>query len=78
MTLIIDLPPETEAWLQSEAASRGQAAEEYAREAFQSWLRLEAGKEDSEEAAFQDMRAISLPTLEEYWINDEDAVYDTL
>lgn len=39
----------------------------------------EASKEpDTESAAFEDMRALSLPTLQEYWINDEDAIYDTL
>ncbi len=39
----------------------------------------EASKEpDAESAAFEDMRALSLPTLQEYWINDDDAIYDTL
>jgi len=34
--------------------------------------------EETEGAAFADMRALSLPTLQEYWINEEDAVYDSL
>ena len=34
--------------------------------------------EEAEGAAFADMRALSLPTLQEYWINEEDAVYDNL
>ena len=31
---------------------------------------------DTEEAAFADMWALSLPTLQGYWIHEEDAVYD--
>lgn len=36
------------------------------------------GGEEKEGAVFTDMRAVSLPTLQEYWINEEDAVYDNL
>ncbi len=78
MTLTIDISPETEAQLEAEAANRGQAPDEYARESFHIWLSLAASNPDTDEAAFQDMRALSLPTLEEYWINEEDAAYDNL
>ena len=37
-----------------------------------------ADASDTEEAAFADMRALSLPALQEYWINEEDAAYDAL
>lgn len=78
MTLTIDISPEEEARLRQEAAQRGQATDEYAHESFRIWLSLAAANPGTEETAFQDMRALSLPTLEEYWINEEDAVYDTL
>jgi len=52
--------------------------DEYTRVSFQTWLSLTMKDPDTEESAFADMRALSLPTLQEYWINEEDAVYDTL
>ncbi len=78
MTMTIDLSPETEASLEREAALRGQALADYARQSFEVWVSLTAKETDTESAAFEDMRALSLPTLQEYWINDEDAVYDSL
>ena len=78
MTLTVELSQGTEAQLQAEADRSGRAVEEYASEAFQLWLRLVALKDDSDEAMPEDLRAISLPTLQEYWINDQDAIYDTL
>lgn len=33
---------------------------------------------ETEDMVFAEMRALSLPTLQEYWINDADAIYDTL
>ena len=78
MTMTIDISPETEARLDAEAASRGQAPDEYIRESFQAWLSLVVPEPDTEETLFQDMQALSRSTLEEYWLNDEDAVYDTL
>jgi len=78
MTMTIDISPDVKARLEAEAASRGQAPDEYVRESFQSWLSLAVPEPDTEEALFKDMQALSLPTLEEYWLNDEDAVYDTL
>ncbi len=76
MTLTVDIAPETKTRLEAEAASRGQAPDEYIRESFQIWLSLTTP--DTEETHFKDMQALSLPTLEEYWLNDKDAVYDTL
>ena len=52
--------------------------DEYTRVSFQTWLSLTMKDPDTEESAFADMRALLLPTLQEYWINEEDAVYDTL
>lgn len=78
MTMTIDISPEVKARLEAEAASQGQAPDEYARESFQIWLSLAIPEPDTEEALFKDMQALSLPTLEEYWLNDEDAVYDAL
>jgi hypothetical protein len=46
------------------------------REAFQFWLSLTTP--DMEEAGFDDVRSLALPTLQEYWLNEEDAVYDAL
>lgn len=75
MTLTLEIPLEAQARLEIAAQEQGQAADEYVRESFRIWLSLTAP--ESEEAAFQEMRALSLPTLEEYWINEHDAVYDT-
>lgn len=76
MTLTFDIPVEAQARLETAAQERGQAADEYVRESFRIWLNLTTP--ETEDAAFQEMRALSLPTLEEYWINKHDAVYDTL
>lgn len=76
MTMTIDISPQEEARLKEEAAQRGQATDEYIRESFQIWLSLTAP--DTEEDYFADMRSLALPTLAEYWLNEEDAVYDTL
>jgi hypothetical protein len=35
-------------------------------------------QEDSKDPDFADMRGMSQRTLQEYWDNDEDALYDTL
>jgi hypothetical protein len=78
VTMTIDLSPEAQSRLEAEAAKNGQDLAGYAREAFETWLLLTAQEPDAEDSAFQDMRAASLPTLQEYWVNDEDAVYDTL
>ena len=76
MTMTIDISPQEEARLKEEAARRGQAADEYIRESFQTWLSLTTP--ETEEDAFQSERALSLPTLEELWINEHNAIYDTL
>ncbi len=34
--------------------------------------------EETEDEEFADWRALSLPTIQEYWINEEDTVYDSL
>lgn len=77
MTLTIDISPETETQLLQEATRHGQNPEEFARAAFEDWLYLLAQKPDTEASYFEDMRAVSIPTLREYWDNEEDAVYDT-
>lgn len=59
MTMTIDISPETEAYLEREAAWQGRDLADYTRQSFKIWL-------------------LSPPTLEEYWINDADAIYDTL
>lgn len=76
MTMTIDISPETEAYLEREAARQGRELADYTRQSFEIWLRLSAEPE-SEETLFEEMRLLSLPTLEEYWINDADAIYDT-
>ena len=76
MTLTLEIPVEAQSWLEVAAQERGQAADDYIRESFQIWLSLTAP--DTEEAYFADMRSLALPTLEEQWSNEEDAVYDTL
>lgn len=76
MTFTLEIPVEAQARLEVAAQERGQAADEYVRESFRIWLSLTTP--GTEDAAFQDVRALSLPPLEEYWINEHDAVYDTL
>ena len=76
MTLTLEVPADAQVRLETAAAERGQATDEYIRESFQIWLSLTMP--DTEEAYFDDMRSLALPTLEEYWLNDDDAVYDTL
>lgn len=78
MTMTVDISPEVKARLEAEAASRGQAPDEYVRESFQTWLSLAVPEPDTEEALFRDMQALSLPALEEYWLNDGDVIYDAL
>jgi hypothetical protein len=34
--------------------------------------------EDIEDTYFEDVCSLALPTLQECWINEEDATYDTL
>ena len=75
MTLTLDVPPDAQVRLETAAAERGQAADEYIRESFQIWLSLTTP--DTEEAYFDDVRFLALPTLGEYWLNEKDAVYDT-
>ena len=76
MTLTLEVPPDAQVRLETAAAERGQATDEYIRASFQIWLNLTMP--DTEEAYFDDMRSLALPTLEEYWLKDDDAVYDTL
>jgi hypothetical protein len=76
MTLTLDVPLDAQVRLEMAAAERGQATDDYIRESFQIWLSLTVS--ETEEEAFQAARALSLPTLEEHWINEHDAVYDTL
>ena len=78
MTMTIDISSEAQARLDAEAARQGMDTDEYTRVSFQTWLSLTMKDPDTEESAFADMRALLLPTLQEYWINEEDAVYDTL
>ena len=76
MTLTIDITPEMETRLQQEAAKHGQETSEFVRSALEFLL---AGREtETDASAFADIRAMSQKTLLEYWLNDEDAVYDTL
>ena len=77
MTLTLEIPAEAQSWLEVAAQKKGQATDEYIRESFRIWLSLTTVPE-TEEDAFQSARALSLPTLEEVWINEHDAVYDTL
>ncbi len=77
MTLTLEVPADAQVRLETAAAERGQATDEYIRESFRIWLSLTTVTE-TEEDAFQSARALSLPTLEELWINEHDAVYDTL
>ncbi len=37
---------------------------------------VENEAEDTEEAYFDDVRSLAMPTLAEYWLNEEDAAYD--
>ncbi len=74
--MTIDIPPEAKARLEAEAARQRMATDEYTRESFQLWLSLAVPEPDTEETLFKDMQALSMPTLAEYWLNDEDAVYD--
>ena len=76
MTLTLEIPSEAQSRLEVAAQERGQATDDYIRESFQTWLSLTAA--ETEDEAFQAARALSLPTLEELWINEHDAVYDTL
>ena len=76
MTLTLEIPAEAQSWLEVAAQEHGQATDDYIRASFQIWLGLTAP--ETEEEAFQAARALSLPTLEELWINEHDAVYDTL
>lgn len=76
MTLTLDVPPDAQVHLGTAAAERGQAIDEYIRESFQIWLSLTTP--DTEETYFDDVRSLALPTLAEHWLNEEDAVYDTL
>lgn len=76
MMVTLEIPAEAQSRLDAAAQEKGQATEEYVRESFRIWLILTTP--DTEESEFEDMRALSLPTLEELWINEHDAVYDTL
>ena len=76
MTFTLEVPLEAQSRLEVAAQERGQATDDYIRESFQIWLSLTTP--ETEEEAFQAARALSLPTLEELWINEHDAVYDTL
>jgi hypothetical protein len=76
MTLTLEVPLDAQVRLETAAAERGQDTDDYIRESFQIWLCLMVS--ETEEEAFQAARALSLPTLEEHWINEHDAVYDTL
>ena len=78
MTLtLVDVSPETEAWLEEEAQKRGQERElvaKLAREAFSSRQR----EEDAERELMADWQAFSYRSLWEIWDNESDAIYDTL
>ncbi|MGI4790283.1 MAG: hypothetical protein ACRYFS_15705 [Janthinobacterium lividum] len=76
MTLTLEIPIEAHSWLEVAAQEHGQPTDDYIRESFCIWLSLSAP--ETEEEAFQAARALSLPTLEELWINEHDAIYDTL
>lgn len=65
MTMTINISPEAQAQLDTETAQQPR-------------LGPTSDDPDAEEAAFADIRALSLPTLREHWINEEDAVYDSL
>ena len=75
-TFILEIPAEAQSYLEVAAQAQEQTTDEYVRESFRIWLCLTAP--DTEEAYFEDTRALALPTLQELWINEHDAVYDTL
>ena len=75
-TLTLEIPAEAQSYLEATAQGQGQTIDEYVRESFRIWLCLTAP--DTEKAYFEDIRALPLPTLQELWINEYDAIYDTL
>lgn len=77
MTVTIDLSPETELWLQEEAAKRGQSHEQVARIALETLSAAQRGQK-AEDALARDWQAVSCRSLWEIWDNEEDAVYDHL
>ena len=76
MTITIDLSPQTEAWLDEEAQKRGQSRERVASRALEAFAARQR-EEQAERSELADWQGLSQRTLQEYWINDHDAIYDT-
>ena len=76
MTMTIDLSPETEAWLDEEARKRGLSREMVAKLALEAFA-VRQREEEAERLNLADWQGLSQRTLQEYWINDHDAIYDT-
>lgn len=76
MTMTIDLSPETEAWLDEEAKKRGQSREMVAHLALEAFV-IRQRDEAAERSDLADWQGLPQRTLQEYWINDHDAIYDT-
>lgn len=78
MTLtLVDVSPETEAWLEKEAKQRGQERELVARLALEAFSARQR-EEEAERELMADWQALSYRSLWEIWDNESDAVYDTL
>ena len=78
MTLtLVDVSPETEAWLEEEAQKRGQERELVAKLALEAFSARQR-EEDAERELMADWQALSYRSLWEIWDNESDAVYDTL
>ena len=78
MTLtLVDVSPETEAWLEEEAQKRGQERELVAKLALEAFSARQR-EEDAERSLLADWQALSYRSLWEIWDNESDAVYDTL
>ena len=76
MTITINLSPETEAWLDEEAKKRGKSREMVAHLALEAFAAKQR-EEQAERSDLADWQTLSQRTLQEYWINDHDAIYDT-
>ena len=78
MTLtLVDVSPETEAWLEEEAQKRGQERELVAKLALEAFSARQR-EEDAERVLLADWQALSYRSLWEIWNNESDAIYDTL
>ncbi len=78
MTLtLVDVLPETEAWLEEEARKRGQEREMVAKPAPEAFSARQR-EEDAKREFMSDWQALSYRSLWEIWNNESHAVYDAL